>query len=370
MRLHICHVIESLEFGGAEKVVVDLANASVADHDITVCCLKREGQLRADLAAQIPVICLHKTEGNDYRLPARLAAELRARKVDVVHTHNWGTFVEGTIAARLANAKALHSVHGSYAPVASGLVAHVKRRVRHAAERVVAHWCERIVTVSHSIARDIQHDMGLPADRIQTIHNGIALAAVVPPSKNPAGVHFISVGRLVAVKNHAMMLRAFAQLNDRAELTLVGDGPERRALERLAQELGIAARVRFLGFRQDIPLLLSQADVFLVSSHYEGISIAVLEAMRASLAVVATTVGGVPETVIDGKTGLLVAANDEAALAAAMQRMFDPILRARLGGNGYEYLQREFSLDAMTDAYAVLYRRYAGNRGHRTVRAL
>ncbi len=367
MRAHICHVIESLEFGGAEKVVVDLANAASGHYRVSVCCLKREGELRQNLAGAVEVFCLQKAEGNDFGLPVRLARELRARQVDLVHTHNWGTFIEGTLAARVCGVPAIHTVHGSYAPCAPGMRAYIKRRLRHTAERLVAHLCRRIIAVSHSIAREMPRQIGISVARIATIHNGIDVDTASRSHQASSLLQLITVGRLAPVKNHAMMLPALAQA-PAARLTVVGDGPERAALEALAQSLGLGTRVQFLGFRTDIRALLAQADAFILASHYEGISIAILEAMRAGLPIIATAVGGVPETVIDSVTGILVADNDVAAMAMAIRNLGHVQRRQAMGDAGYELLRREFSLDATFNAYDALYRRYLA-RPLRTVQA-
>ena len=156
-----------------------------------------------------------------------------------------------------------------------------------------------------------------------------------------------------------MMLRAFAitvRAQPGARLRIIGDGPERQRLETQARELGIGERVEFLGFRSDVPRLLAEADVLLMSSRYEGVSIAILEAMCAGLPVIATRVGGVPETVQDGVTGLLVADNNSEAMAQAMQElMTSEPERRRLGEGGQAMLQHEFSIDIVADRYFQIY---------------
>jgi glycosyltransferase involved in cell wall biosynthesis len=161
------------------------------------------------------------------------------------------------------------------------------------------------------------------------------------------------------VKNQAMMLRALSGVLARypqARLRIIGDGPERSGLEALAGELRISGSVEFLGFRKDVGALLAESDVFLMSSHYEGISIAVLEAMCAGLPVLATRVGGIPEMVEDGRTGVLVPDGDVEAMAQAMGKLLDSSHdRQRLGAAGKEFLQREFSIDMTAERYFRLY---------------
>ena len=357
--MHILHVIESLEFGGAEKVVVDLANGFADRARVSVCCLKTFGPLRATLTSQVDAFCLHKREGNDYGMPRQLAREIRKRAVDVVHTHNWGAFLEGMLAGRYADTPVrIHTVHGSYPKCRPGPIARGKRVVRHWAERRIAPLCQRIVGVSDSICADIEREIGLKSSALCTIHNGIDIYPHRERTTH-SRTRFISVGRLAEIKNFPIMLAAFARLSEYrdADLTLVGDGPERGHLTTLAKELRIDHRVRFVGFSDQVAQYLSDADVFLVSSNYEGISIAVLEAMRASLPVVATKVGGIPETVIDEVTGILVPPGEAGALAAAMSRLdADRQLRERMGSAGYAVVAEKFSKPAMLSQYASLYR--------------
>ena len=358
--MRILHVIDTLEFGGAEKVLVALANAAAARHEVSVCCLRRTGPLARELDPRIPVFTMGKGEGDELLLPLRLGRRIAAGHHDVVHTHNWSVFIEGGIAAATARVPTVvHTVHGPYAGAAPGWLPRAKRQARHALERTVARRFGHIVAVSDAIRAYIPATVGIGARRLTTIHNGIAGAGPAPAPRDGRELTFVSVGRLDPVKNQVMMLRAFAcvaQAHPQARLVLVGDGPERAPLQALAAALGLGERVRFDGFRDDVAAVLAEADVFLLSSHYEGISIALLEAMRAGLPAVATQVGGVGETVVAGHTGVLVADDDTGAFAEAMLRLAgDAALRRRMGAAAREHQQREFSLERMLQRYESLY---------------
>jgi glycosyltransferase involved in cell wall biosynthesis len=216
----------------------------------------------------------------------------------------------------------------------------------------------RVAAVSDAIREYIPATVGIAAQRLCTVHNGVGGEAISAP-RNLDALTFITVGRLDAIKNHAMMVRAFARVaavQPRARLMLVGDGPQRAALEALVDELGVRAQVELPGFRTDVSELLARADVFLMSSHYEGISIALLEAMRAGLPAVATRVGGIPETVLPQRTGLLVESGDTEAFADAMTTLAaSPELRRKLGNAAKEFQHQEFSLDVMLARYGALY---------------
>jgi len=357
--VRILQVIESLEFGGAEKVVVMLSNELVKSHDVCVCCLRTLGPLAKELDPRIRTFCLEKSEGNDYRLPFRLSRLLRTERIDVVNTHNWAVFLEAALAANIAHTPVrIHTVHGPYTDYPATWKGNLKRRLRHALEKWMARGFSRIVTVSDSIQPYLIGQIGIEPARITTIHNGIAASRVAPrPQREP--LTLMTVGRLVAIKNHALLLRAFARLVrqfPQSRLVIVGDGPLRPQLEQLIHDLDIGGHASILGFRSDIDELLCKADIFLLTSDYEGISIALLEAMRAALPVIATRVGGIPETVRDRETGLLVAPDDESALLEAMLQLVQtPDLQQRLGLAGRAFFEKEFSLEKMVSRTLSLY---------------
>ncbi len=358
--MRVLHIIESLDFGGAEKIVVSLANGMADAHDVAICCLKHVGVLGAELDKRIPVFCLDKGEGNDFLLPLRLAALIKKNNFDVVHTHNWGVFLEGGLAGTLAGVKLLHTVHGPYTDYPPSWRSRIKLALRHFLERLLSRRFYRIIAVSDAIREYIEKTIHINAKRLLTIHNGIPTTNVRPTTRSQkTSVAFMTVGRLAPIKNHAMMLRAFAEIaktNAHTRLIIVGDGPARIQLESSIKENHLEDKISLLGFRADIDNLLRDADIFLLTSHYEGISIALLEAMRAGLPVIATAVGGMSEIVRDGFTGVLVADDDHITLAKAMIRLADSqTLRDEMGKQAYAYFIKEFSLATMLSRYQSLY---------------
>jgi glycosyltransferase involved in cell wall biosynthesis len=359
--VRVLHLIESLEFGGAEKVVVTLANATAREHEVAVCCVRRTGELARELAPSIRVRCLDRPDGNDLALPGRLASLFGELRCDVVHSHNWSLFIETALGGRRARVPSLvHTIHGPYLEYGAGRAAGLKRALRHLLERRLAPRFRHVAAVSQAIARYAVDEVGLPAGQVVTVHNGIPDDVAPAPERGDRGpATFITTGRLAPIKNHPLLLRAFARVTRElpgTRLLVVGDGPQRAELEALVRELGLGTAVSLAGFRTDVGALLATADAYVLSSRYEGISMALLEAMQSGLPAVATRVGGVPETVIDGETGLLVEPDDEAGLAAAMLRLArDPALRAGLGRRGRELQAREFSLAATTRRYLELY---------------
>jgi glycosyltransferase involved in cell wall biosynthesis len=360
--MRIVQVTETLEIGGAERVVVTLANALAArGHESSVVCLMSEGPLARDLV-DVRSSCIGKGAGNDPRAILRLAAAFRAARAEVVHSHDWGCYLDTMIAARLARVPvAVHTAHGKYMAYSPGRLTAVKKSFRHLLERRAARRFGNVICVSDALRAHVTEEIGIPPSTTRTIANGVAVPPLAPrPSAAPGVARLISVGRLAAVKNFGMLIRAFAGLAARwpkLELSIVGDGPERPGLETLAKQLGLADMVKFLGFRSDVDALLAQSHVFVLTSLSEGIPMAILEAMKSGLPVVATRVGGVPATVEDGVTGTLVDSGDERALTRALAALIEhPASAAAMGAAGHARARNEFSVEAMVAAYEATYR--------------
>jgi glycosyltransferase involved in cell wall biosynthesis len=219
-------------------------------------------------------------------------------------------------------------------------------------------------------------DVRLPPGKVLAICNGVDTNRFSPGGRSAAraalgiAIESIVIGtvaRLDPVKDQLGLLRAFAQVGDpRTVMVIAGDGPCRAELESAVSTLGLDGRVRFLGERKDVPRILAALDVFVLSSLGEGISNTILEAMGTGLPVIATRVGGNPELVSDGVTGLLVEPRSPAAFAAAIrQYVDDPRRAAEHGRAARELALSTFSLDRMVDAYGQLYSRLLRLRGLR-----
>jgi sugar transferase (PEP-CTERM/EpsH1 system associated) len=231
--------------------------------------------------------------------------------------------------------------------------------------------------MSRDIAGWLERDVGVSASRIRQIYSGVdaeRFHPAAPLSSATTGegrrgdfasgpVIFGTVGRLDPVKNHALLLRAFRGIRDkvpggggRLRLIIAGDGPLRSDLESLAAELGVAGQVEFVGVRSDVPQVMRALDVFVLPSVNEGISNTILEAMATGLPVIASRVGGNPELVVEGRTGLTFAPNSVADLEKLMLRYVDETtLRHAHGQAGRARVLRDFSLDSMVSAYLSVY---------------
>ena len=277
----------------------------------------------------------------------RLLGSLRA---DVVHTHLVHADVLGGLAARLRGAKLVSTKHNDD-PFRLGPFRHV--------ERGVARLADRIVAITDSLRRFTVDQVGVPAAKVETIHYGLDTLPPAwgdnPPDDVPPDARILlSTARLAPQKGIDQAVRALAELPADTVLVVLGEGPERRNLERLAHEAGVGERLFLPGRVPDVAAWLRRAAVYVQPSRWEGFGLSVLEAMHASLPVVATRVSSLPELVVDGETGLLVPAGDPAALARAIGNALD---RPELGAAGRERARTEFSVARMANRTADLYAR-------------
>jgi glycosyltransferase involved in cell wall biosynthesis len=250
---------------------------------------------------------------------------------------------------------ALFTAHGwSFTTGVPALPARLYRWV----ERLTAGFADRIITVSeYDRQLALRYRVVSPA-KLVTVHNGmpdVAPALRARPERCPP--RLVMIARFEPQKDHATLLRALAQLKSTPwELDVIGDGPLRAQAAALATELGIGQRVRFLGFRRDIAEQLAQHELFLLISHWEGFPRSILEAMRAGLPVVASDVGGVRESVVQGETGFVVAPQDVGALSARLETLLsDPGLRSRLGAAGRLRYEQHFTFERMFEQTLAVY---------------
>ena len=364
MSLHVVHVVHTLETGGTENGVVNLVNALDGAFRHTVLAMTTSGVMARRLSRAVDVHALGKRPGLDLKAIARLTALVRRLKPDVLHSRNWGTF-DAVLAGRLAGVPTIvHGEHGREVSDPQGL-----NRRRNVARRLCAPLVSRFIAVSDDLRRWLVDVVGIPARKVETIHNGVDVDRFAHETREagrralglPAGVTVIgTVGRLDPVKDQVGLIHAFGLLADhRRELALVivGDGPCRSSLEALARRPHVAGRVHLLGERVDVPLLLQGLDLFVLPSIAEGMSNTLLEAMASGLPIVATRTGGNPELVEDAVTGTLVPVGDRPALAAALRRyVADPHLLALHGKASRQRAVDGFSLERMARRYADLYR--------------
>jgi glycosyltransferase involved in cell wall biosynthesis len=383
----VCLLIGQLGLGGTEKQVALLASGLVRSGiDTSVLVLFAGGPHEETLrSAGVPVIhvrCPRLRHGvgplppnataldrvvrgsrlaarTVYKLPValiavlRLLSWLRRERPAVLHAFLLHSYLIAAPAARLARIPVLVAGRRSLGE------RHRDRPFMLALIRLANRLTDLIIANAHAVAYDTQHVEGKSVRRIATVYNGLAEAAFEPVPAAPlaaAGPVVLCVANLIRYKGHHHLLDACALLRDRGvagTLVLVGDGPERERLERQAATLSID--VRFLGHRTDIAELLARADVCVLPSLTEGLSNAVMEAMAAGKAIVATNVGGTGELLRDGR-GVLVPPGDAEALARAISRVLrDPELSASLRTRSREWARSHLRADEMVQRHIELY---------------
>ena len=301
----------------------------------------------------------------------RLVRVFRAWKPHIVHSRNWGA-IEAIPAARLAGVPiAIHSEHGYELDMLEGLP--LRRRVIRLGFYQLA---DAVFAVTRDLSSYHARQVRWRAGKISTIYNGVDATRFSPrPAERirmrrelglPESRFVIgAAGRLVPIKSYPTLLKAAGKLvrsGHDISILIIGAGPERPSLEQMAAPLG--DRVLFLGERNDLPALFNAMDGFAQTSICEGMSNTILEAMASALPVLATRVGGNPELVADGTTGLLFPAQDASALADGLSLLASNFeLRRTLGGAARLRVLEEFTLDRMIDAYAALYSTLSTRRG-------
>lgn len=365
--MHILHVIASSRGGGAVHVRA-LARAQVLRGHLVSVAMAQEGELvPSDLLGDGVRVLDVGPAGPMW--VARLGRVFFHERPEVVHLHGsraalWARLAIIPLFFRPVVLYALHGFNAPYLP----LVSRQARRLGEAALRSVT---DGYVCVC-SWERDQAARFGLPPGRLHVIHNGVdqarfaenrqiarQMARKALGEAEDAWILF-TAGRLDRPRDPGLVLRAMALSAPRdptVRLLVAGDGPQRAASVAAARELGLGDRVRHLGYREDLPELLAAADALVhVTSAWEGLPYAVLEAMASGLPVVATGAGGTPEAVVNGETGYLVPVGDEVALAAALGRLrADPMQARQMGDKGRARQRAFFTESRMVAAHEALY---------------
>lgn len=359
----IAHIVHRLDYGGLENGLVNLINGlPETSYQHVIICLTAASDFRQRIRRpDVAVFELHKARGKDPAAYLRLWRLLRKLRPAAVHTRNTGV-IDCQVVARLAGVP--RRIHGYHGWDVDDLTGTDPRRNR--LRRLCDPFVDRYVVVSRQIGAWLTSTLGVSPGRVTHICNGVDVDRfrAAPSSGSRQGPLVIgTVGRLQAVKNQILLVRACGQLRRQApgladawRLRLVGDGPERPALEAAIDAEGLRSVATITGWNDDVPAALRDIGVFVLPSLNEGISNTILEAMATGLPVIATAVGGSPELVADNETGFLIPANDPAALAERLLRYLQsPALLHAHGKAARARAESEFSIQRMLRDYDSLY---------------
>jgi glycosyltransferase involved in cell wall biosynthesis len=368
MKPVICHVLHSLNTGGAEVLACEFGRRHRDKYDVIYVCLDEAGNLAKVLESEgFKVFVLDRKPGFDYGLTKRFSKLFRDQRVALVHAHQYAPFFYSSMARGVLRKRPviLFTEHGRAFP-------DVRRPKRCLANRFLLKKCDRIVAVGEQVKQALVANEDLPAERIEVIYNGVdvsrymatdthkerfALRGELGIGENAQVV--IQVARLNALKDHHTALAAMEQVIRKlpaVEFWIVGEGEERGSIEAEILRLGLATKVRLLGNRSDVNILMRAADVFLLTSVSEGIPLTVIEAMFSGLPCVCTDVGGLPEIIEHERNGLLAQARNPQGLADMLERVLtDSGFSGRLAVAGREDALARFSDEAMQIAYGRVY---------------
>lgn len=361
-RVKVLLAIDGLGIGGAEMVVRDLARrVDPRRFDVAVCCTKSLGTTADGLLRDgIDVFVLPQRPDRrvDYLTPLKLRRAVIERRVDIVHTHAPAAFWDAAICKLLLpRVKVINTFHFGNYP-------HVSRSLKWM-ERLASRVVDRLVAVGRQQRDEILATYALQPQRMDTIWNGAPEPRVEDTGpfleQVCAGDQLVvgTIAKLIPQKGLDDLLLVAKRCRESGapmRFVVLGEGPLRESLERRRRELGVEDTVMFMGwFENASGRALPAVDVFFQPSHWEAMSIAVLEAMAAGRAILATRVGDNPHVIENGVTGILANVGDVEGMAGALHQLRDPALRQRLGQAARLDYERRFTLDHMIRAYEDLY---------------
>jgi len=362
-KINVIHLVEELTIGGLEKILTTIAlNLDKKKYNVSVWCLKKGGFFANKLAKEgIDVKILHISTSRNPLSIYKLYKLLKSHKFDIIHTHAYSAGTIGRISAFLAGIPVIISHNQN--------VYDYYNRYYHFVEWLLSHITDGIICVSDIVKKFTNETQRINANKLITIHNGIDSVCSVD-EKDTSGlkkelgipINYSVMGTIAQfsekkglgylIKSASILLEHRKDIN----FLLVGKGALKEELKILCVNLKVEKNVIFAGERSDIPEILSLIDIFVLPSIREGLPLAVLEAMDCGKAIIATNVGGIPEVIKDGVSGILVSPKDPEALHSAMNELLDD--RGKMEKMGYEGKKicgKNFSSKAMVDRVEELY---------------
>jgi glycosyltransferase involved in cell wall biosynthesis len=366
--------------GGAQKIVLELIRKLPQEqfdiHLLSGVETGKEGSYWPEAENLLPSENIHRIKNlvrapnpfKDFKAYKKLCQIFKKIRPDIVHTHTSKAGVIGRMAAcKMKIPRVVHSTHGLiYEDEANipGIKKGLMLKTFLLADRYVGKYTDYLITLSEQETGSALK-LGLAApSKIKSISNGIALQKLAEIQRLPSDWEKDELclgiaGRLASEKGHALLLNSFKSLADyfpSLKLKIAGSGPLKEHLMALSKNLGLEERVEFCGYQKDMVAFLRQVDIFVLSSHYEGFGLVLVEAMAAGIPVVATDVGGVAEVVVDGQTGLVVPPGQEDELAMGLEYFLTHRnLCYQFGQKGREHVMERFSLKHMVDEHLKIY---------------
>ena len=373
-RRAVLHLLTGRVFGGAEEHALSILTA-ISEYGFEP-CLAAPAPLIAAMEpklteAGVKCLPLEFSSRLDVVTGARLLRFIRRENIAILHCHLFIATLFGAAVARMAGVgSVLETCHGPE-------VWRMGRgsRSNFWVDRQIGRLVDKYIAVSHAAERHLVGNKRVPKNKIRVIHNGRDLDRFAPADARRRAATRAALGlgdapailtmaRLDDQKGHRHLIDALAMIARRRPnlvTLLAGDGPLEQSLQAQCAARGITDRVRFLGYRRDVPELLEAADIVVLPSLYEGLPLAAIEALAAGRPMVATDVDGAPEVVVHEKTGLLVPPANPAALAAAIERLLDdPALASRLARDGRKFVHENFAVQRQIEQTAALYSELTG----------
>ncbi|MBU0477434.1 glycosyltransferase [bacterium] len=365
--VRILRIVPSLEMGGVERTLTSvLPRLDKTKYKVYVCCLFRRDKLANDIESLgIPIIKFRMRARLDFDGRyiggiVRLAALIRRMKIDIVHTHLYRANLAGRIAAKLAVVPVIianeHNIDSW------------KKFPQRLSDRVLAGITNKIIAVSEAVKDFYVKKIGISEDKIITIYNGVDIPKFqtyvnINKKREEFGIKsddkvITTIGRLHQQKGHVCFLKAaqiIGKKNLNVKFLIVGDGPLKKQLRSMSEDLEISKNVIFAGLREDIPQILAMSDISVLTSLREGFSITILESMAAGKPVVVTDVGGNSEVVKHGETGFIIPPQSPEDLALYSLNLINNQELAKKMGEEAEKRVLNFSIDRMVEKTENLY---------------
>ncbi|MFA4942866.1 MAG: glycosyltransferase [Patescibacteria group bacterium] len=353
-KMKIAYIVPALDAGGAERFILDLIKNLDRDSFIPTLILFSHGGFFLEEAQSlgIEIIVLKKNFLFDPINFVKLCWAVRKINPDIVHTQLGGDFY-GRLAAKILGVSVIVSTEQNVQRDESWLMKNLKRWT--------ASFANMIIAISEAVKIDVVKRYHLPENKVTLIHNGLEIEKFLVLNKKTMSDRVIigSVGRLTKQKNYQLLIEALAQLKDyNWECRLAGEGELRLELEQRIKELKLTDRVKLLGLKRDVKGFLSDLDLFVLPSLWEGLGIVLLEAGLAGLPVLASRVDGICEVVKDGQTGILFNSGDKMDLVLKLKNILDNITQPgikALGKSLQASIQERFDIRDITRQYEDLY---------------